>query len=155
MAAAGYTGGFDCSLICRSFSDTGMLPRFAIVMLVALPGCAHTVAQTGLRAPNPNGCYAIVYEGPSYRGADDVFNGPARLPTLDQITLISGANWHRRIRSLRVGPAATVTAYIETAFMGRSRQFGPATEHARLDDAFSARIQSLEVTCVDRTRVAL
>jgi hypothetical protein len=83
-----------------------------------------------------------------------MLNGPAQLPQLERVPDTNQENWHRRIRSLSVGPAATVTAYLETAFIGRSRQFGPATDHARLDDAFSARIQSLEVTCVDRTRVA-
>ena len=108
-----------------------------------------------MRAPNPNGCYAIVYEEASFGGAGDVLNGPVQLPRLDRVTDTNQENWRRRIRSLRVGPAATVTAYLETAFKGRSRQFGPATEHARLDDVFFARIQSLDVTCVDRAQVAL
>ena len=55
----------------------------------------------------------------------------------------------RRIRSLRIGPSATVTAYAETAFKGHSQQFGPADRASATRDALSARIQSLEVACVE------
>lgn len=126
-----------------------MLPRFAILTLVAFAGCAHPVTNSRLRAPNPNGCYTVVYEKPSFEGAGDVLNGPARLPMLEQVPQTNEPNWHRRIRSLRVGPTATVTAYVEMSFKGHSQQFGPQTEHPRLDQALSARIQSLDVACVE------
>jgi hypothetical protein len=126
-----------------------MLPRFAILTLVAFAGCAHPVTNSRLRAPNPNGCYTVVYEKPSFEGAGDVLNGPARLPILEQVPQANVRNWQRRIRSLRVGPTATVTAYVGTSFKGHSQQFGPQTEHPRLDQTLSARIQSLEVACVE------
>jgi hypothetical protein len=128
-----------------------MFPRFAILSLLALAGCAHPASGTRLRAPNPNGCYAIVYEKPSFEGAGDVLNGPERLPILERLSQTNETNWRERIRSLRVGPAATVTAYVETGFKGYSRQLGPGTEHPQLEQALSARIQSLEVACVERT----
>jgi hypothetical protein len=134
-------------------AHTRMWQRFAIVALLPVAACAHSVTRPGLRAPNPNGCYAIVYEHPSFGGAGDVLNGPARLPRLEQVPETNQRNWRRRIRSLRVGRAAAVTAYVETAFKGQAQQFGPGTEHPRLDPAISARIQSLELACVDGPRV--
>jgi hypothetical protein len=128
-----------------------MLPRLATITLLVLTGCAQPVPYRGLRAPNPNGCYAIVYEQPSFGGAGDVLNGPARLPGLEQVPETNHTNWRRRIRSLRVGGAAAVTAYVDAAFKGRSQQFGPGTEHPQLDPALSARIQSLDLTCVERS----
>lgn len=130
-----------------------MLQRFAIVALLLVAGCAHPVTHRALRAPNPNGCYAIVYEQPSFGGVGDVLNGPAHLPRLEQVPGTNEGNWHRRIRSLRVGSSATVTVYVEPAFNGRSQQFGPETEHPRLDATLAARIQSLDVVCVDRPTV--
>ena len=130
-----------------------MLQRFAIVALLPLAGCAHPVTHQALRAPNPNGCYAIVYEQPSFGGTGDVLNGPAHLTSLAQVPGTNAGNWHKRIRSLRVGASATVTVYVEPAFKGRSQQFGPAKEHPRLDQRLSARIQSLDVACIDRPAV--
>lgn len=134
----------------RLLFDTRMLPRLAIVILFALTGCAHPVTRRALRAPNPNGCYAIVYEQASFGGAGDVLNGPARHSTLERLPGTNQTNWHRRVRSLRVGPGAMVTAYVRTAFQGQRQQFAPATEHLRLEPAFSGRIESLEVACVER-----
>jgi hypothetical protein len=129
-----------------------MLLRIAILTLVPLAGCARPGTHQGLRAPNPNGCYAIVYEQPSFRGTGDLLNGPARLADLERVPGTNQTNWRRRIRSVRVGPAATLTAYVETAFRGQSLQFGAETEHPRLDPQFSARIQSLDVACLDRSK---
>jgi hypothetical protein len=130
-----------------------MLRRIAIMALVLLSACAHPATPQRLRAPNPNGCYAIVYEQPSFEGNGDVLNGPARLADLEQIPGTNQTDWHRRIRSLRVGPAASVTAYLEAGFRGGSRQFSPDTEHSQLDQPFSARIQSLDIGCLDRSKV--
>jgi hypothetical protein len=130
-----------------------MLRRIAIMALVLLPACAHPVTPQRLRAPNPNGCYAIVYEQPSFEGNGDVLNGPARLADLEQIPGTNQTNWHKRIRSLKVGPAASVTAFVETGFRGRFRQFGPDTDDSQLDPLFSARIQSLDIGCLDRSKV--
>ena len=128
-----------------------MLPRFAIVTLFALAGCAHPVIRPALRAPNPNGCYAIIYENPGFEGAGDVLNGPTRLPLLEQVPQTNEVNWQRRIRSLRVGSTATVTVYAQTAFKGYSRRFEPGTERPQLEPALSAQIQSLDVVCLERT----
>jgi|SRR5436190_769863 len=130
-----------------------MWQRFSIVAILQVAACAHPVTHPRLRAPNPNGCYAIVFEEPSFGGAGDVLNGPARLNGLDQVPETNQGNWRRRIRSLRVGRAAAVTAYVDTAFKRKSQHFAPGTEHPQLDPAILARFQSLELTCVDRPSV--
>jgi hypothetical protein len=150
MAAAVQCELFDRLADLLALRRHTMSPRLVLLLLVALTGCARPVPTTRLRAPDPNGCYAIVYERPSFEGAGDVLNGPVRLPMLDQVPQTNEENWHRRIRSVRVGPAATVTAFAETAFNGYSQRFERETEHARLEQTLSARIQSLEIACVDR-----
>ena len=134
----------------RHSRATRSLHRFAIVVLLQCAACAHPVTRQGLRAPNPNGCYAIVYEQPAFGGAGDVLNGPRQLSTLDRVTETNHEDWRKRIRSLRVGPAAVLTAHVEASFKGHSQQFGPATEQPVLDGVLSARIQSLNVSCVGR-----
>ena len=130
-----------------------MLSRFSVLTLVATVSCADPVTRPELRAPNPNGCYAIVYERPHFSGTRDLLNGPARLSRLEQLPNTNDTNWQNQIRSLRVGPGATVMAYAEPAFSGHSQQFGPGTEHPRLERALSARIQSLEMACSDDARL--
>ena len=123
--------------------------RWAIVLaVVVLTGCAHEVRRVGLGlpSPNPNGCYVLVYEQPDWHGAGVVLNGPARWPSLERV-LINEENWRNRIRSIQVGPAATVTAYTDAAFQGASRRLAPNSDHPRLDGELSARIESLALTC--------
>jgi len=56
-------------------------------------------------------------------------------------------DWRNRIRSLVVGPGATVTVYTDTTFTGISRQFAPDSKPARFESAISARIKSLVIAC--------
>jgi hypothetical protein len=127
-----------------------MLARVTtLTLLAASTACAHAAPPARLRAPNPNGCYAVVYERPMFEGAGDVLNGPERLPTLEQLVQTNQETWRRRIRSLRVGPAAIVTAYTEAAFKGESRQFRAESEHRQLEQALSARIESLDIMCAE------
>ena len=122
-----------------------------LVALSAFAGCAHPETRIPLRAPDPNGCYVIVYERPLFAGAGDVLNGPARLSTLERLPNTNQANWQRRIRSLRVGARATVRAFAETSFKGHSQRFDPGTPHPQLQQTLSAHIESLEVACVAGT----
>jgi hypothetical protein len=122
-----------------------MLRRLAIVLIVSA-GCGHPPLQP-LRPPDPAGCYAIVYERPDFQGAGDVLNGPARWPSLDQMTSTNQPDWRHRIRSLRVGLAATVTGYTRPAFTGESQRFDPESSHPQLAPNVSGRIESLELTC--------
>jgi hypothetical protein len=123
-----------------------MFRRPLMFALMVSTGCAHP-APPPLPAPNPNGCYVIVYEREQFRGARELLNGPARLTTLRQLSETNEPNWENRIRSLRVGTTAIVTVYVEPAFKGQSQRVGPETQHARLGESFSARIRSLELAC--------
>jgi hypothetical protein len=106
-------------------SLTTMIGRFAILLLIAGAACTHAPAYVSLRAPNPNGCYVIVHDRVSFGGTGDVFNGPGRWPRLERLLQTNEESWRNRIRSLRVGRAATLTVYAEEDFedpLGNSRQ---------------------------------
>ena len=125
----------------------------AALHALLLTACAHPARQVELRASNPNGCYAIVFERPSFSGAGEVLNGPVRLALLNDVLVTNDRDWRKRIRSVRVGSSATLTVYVETAFTGRSQQYGPRTELSQLDPAVAGRIQSLEITCISLPQV--
>ena len=127
-----------------------MIGRIAVVVLFLASGCASarpTTARGRFPAPNPNGCYVIVYDGVEYRGVGDVFNGPGRWTRLERLAGTNQSNWRNRIRSLHVGKLATLTVYVDQAFVGQSQRFSPSTDRPRLDAPFSGRIESLEISC--------
>jgi hypothetical protein len=128
-----------------------MFRRLAILPLLASTACATSYLPPALRAPSPSGCYVIVYERPNFEGAGDVLKGPARFPSLEHLSQTNNENWRNRIRSLRLGAAATLTAYTDRGFEGEARRFPSRTEQPRLEPAFAGRIQSLEVTCDGKT----
>jgi Beta/Gamma crystallin len=111
--------------------------KLAVVALVVLAGCAREPRRFGLGvpAPNPNGCYVFVYDRPDWQGAGVVLNGPARCRSWMD-SLANQENWRNRIRSVDVGPAATVTVYTDAAFQGASRRLAPNSKHPRLDSEF-------------------
>jgi hypothetical protein len=117
-----------------------------LVILVGLSACQHGAVYVPLRAPNPNGCYVTLFAKPRFAGEADLVNGPLRWATLDRLSQTNSESWNNRIRSLRVGRAATLKAYTKPQFAGDARQFGAGTAHASLD-RFSGHIQSLELTC--------
>ena len=129
------------------FSRRSMLPRILIVTLGASSGCARPALSVSLPAPNPNGCFVMVYEEPGFRGIGDVLNGPGRWPSLDGLRERNRAGWRNRIRSLRTGHNGTITVYTDEGFKGESRRFGPDTSQARVDASLLARIESLELRC--------
>ena len=118
-----------------------------IWLLGAIAGCGAREVALAPRAPNPNGCYALIFDQPTFLGAGDVINGPVRWPTLTNIPETQQATWDDRIRSLRVGPAATLTVYTEREFKGQSREFAAGTEISQLDSAPSSSIKSLALVC--------
>ena len=128
----------------------GLVERccFVVALSVALSSCAREPRRVGLGlpAPNPNGCYVFVYDGPDWQGAGVVLNGPARWPSLEGLRA-NQENWRNRIRSIVVGGAATVTVYTNAAFTGVSRRFVPNSKQARLDSELSEQIESLDLAC--------
>lgn len=125
-----------------------MRTRLAIIALFVLAGCAGTPSRVGfsLPAPNPNGCYVFVYDRPEWQGSRVLLNGPDKWSSLERL-LLNEENWRNRIRSIDVGPAATVTVYTDLRFMGMSRRFDPGSRPQRLDDEINARIESLALAC--------
>jgi hypothetical protein len=101
-----------------------------------------------MRAPNPNGCYVMLFEQPSFAGSEDVLNGPRRWPDLRAVQDTNYPDWTNRIRSLKTGPAATVTAFTEARFGGLSERYPAGTDHAALRPEFSEKIASIDVACV-------
>jgi hypothetical protein len=123
---------------------------FVYFNLLLVTACAPSLGPAPLRAPNPNGCYAIIYERPDFSGAADMLNGPVRLATLERMPQTNYPDWESRIRSLRVGRAATLTVYTESGFRGSNRQFTSDSELPRLDESVSGQIKSLQLVCVAR-----
>lgn len=125
----------------------------AVVAVLALAGCGDKPLRVGLGlpAPNPNGCYVFVYDQPDWQGMGVVLNGPERWPSLERLR-VDQVDWRNRIRSLDVGPAATLTVYTDASFMGTSRKFDPTSRPGRLGTEISAQIESLEVACQADTK---
>jgi hypothetical protein len=107
-----------------------------------------------MRSPNPNGCYVMVFEGPAYDLQADVLNGPNRWPRLDGLKETNHQRWANRIRSLRVGATATVTAFTEQDFRGSRAQYSSEAHHPDLSPEISANIESLEIACGRPTAAA-
>ena len=121
--------------------------------VLAVLVCSVTLAACGQRQvasfrsptmPDPGGCYVLVYEHPEFRGAWEYINGPRRYAILDDLPFRS--NWRRRIRSVHVGPTASVTMWASESFEGAGRRF-PANARLTTLEALSGQIESLDVQC--------
>jgi hypothetical protein len=96
-------------------------------------------------APDPSGCFVEVFAQEEMKGPRDFINGPAKYWKLDELPF--GADWHNRIRSLRVGPAATLILWTRQGFEGESIRLGPDRNHPRLLEDFRSKIASLAIGC--------
>lgn len=123
--------------------------RSRLLVVATLPlvfACSSSRARIAhLTAPDPTGCYVEVFEEPQFTGPRDFINGPAKYARLTDLPF--GARWRNRIRSLKVGPAATMTAWAGEDFEALSVRFGPDRHHGRLSEAFSGKIGSVEIAC--------
>ena len=109
-------------------------------------GCAaRAVNSRGGAMPDPGGCYVEVYDQPEFMGAREFINGPARHATLNVLPF--RADWRHRIRSARVGPDATVTAWVDEGFQGAFVTWNAESSYPLLSPAFSGEVESLDVTC--------
>jgi hypothetical protein len=124
-----------------------MMRRSILLVFIVVASCGRPPVRVQLPAPNPNGCYVMVFDQPEFRGIGDVWNGPGRWSTLESLRQTRPDGWRNRIRSLRVGSAATVTVYTDPDFRGASRQFAAETDHPQLDAAISGQIKSLQLVC--------
>jgi hypothetical protein len=128
------------------------LRHAAPLIVLPLAACGGQPKQIaiGPPAPNPSGCYVFVYERTDFNGLATVLNGPGRWFTLERVQA-DQVDWRNRIRSLDVGAAATITVFPEIGFTGASRQFSPGSRLTRLDDALSANIESIQMSCKGAT----
>ena len=117
-----------------------------VILVGLLPACHVRRSSISHRtAPNPTGCFIEVFAKEGFEGPRDFINGPAKHWKLDELPF--DANWHRRIRSLRVGPSATVTVWTREGFEGESLRFGPDRNHPRMIEEFSGKVASLQIGC--------
>ncbi len=128
---------------------------FCLLLVVVGTGASCAARQPpliGMNAPDPNGCYVQVYEGDRFIGASDFINGPRRYATLGGLP--NGANWSNRIRSVKVGPAATITVWTDAEFQGRSLHMAVDRAFSALIEGFVASIESMDVQCIAPPTVA-
>ena len=106
-----------------------------ITFVIALCGCAGGRAVEPFRSatmPDPGGCYVIVYEQPQFGGAREFINGPVKYATLKNLPF--RANWRRRIRSVQVGPTASVTIWEGEGSKGASQTLSSDSRHPELSE---------------------
>ena len=118
------------------------------VVVIAFYGCAHGRGEEPFRSatmPDPGGCYVLVYEQPQFMGAREFINGPVKYATLKDLPF--RANWRRRIRSVQVGPTASVTIWEGERSQGASQTLSSDSRHSELSAPLSGRVQSLEIRC--------
>jgi len=108
---------------------------------------ASQLPPMNMRAPNPNGCYLMIFEQPAFAGSADVLNGPGRWPNLRAVQETNYPDWSNRIRSLKTGSAATVTVFTETRFGGLSERYPAGTDRAALRPDLSEKLASIDIAC--------
>ena len=127
---------------------TGSGVALLIVMIVATGSCAkhaRTLPYGVTTMPSPSGCYVLVSDMDQLAGVREYINGPSKLAALNALPF--GSNWHRRIRSMRVGPSAEATIWSAEAFRGQSLRLAPNAERLMFSNSWSGRIESLEIAC--------
>jgi hypothetical protein len=123
----------------------------AVLPVLALMGCATASSSSssslvrGMTAPNPNGCYIQVFDSEQLRGRAEFINGPMRYGTLAHLP--NGADWSGRIRSVEVGPAASVTIWTSANRGGKSMDLHLDHPYPVLPDDFSGKVQSIDLRC--------
>ncbi len=95
--------------------------------------------------PDPDGCFVLLGDKPTFVGAREYLNGPAQLGTLTDLR--QGQDWRRRIRSMLVGPRATVTIWTDEQLTGRSLTLRPGDFRERLLPPFDRTVESIRITC--------
>jgi len=115
----------------------------AVVLSSACTGRRSAIAHAS--APDPTGCFIEVYAQEKFEGPRDFINGPVKYWHLKQLPF--EVNWHERIKSIRVGPTATVLLWVKEGFEGDPLKFGPDRNHPQLIPEFSGKIASLQIMC--------
>ena len=95
--------------------------------------------------PSADGCFIRVWDAPQLAGASDFINGPRDYATLRDLP--GGRLWNNRIRSAYVGPAATVTLWMDEGFQGGRLALQPDTTYRELPESVSGQIESMNIAC--------
>ena len=123
---------------------------YILGIVIASAGCgapSRPALSTGSPAPNPNGCYVMVFDQPTFGGRGDVFNRSGRWASLRQIAETRERSWHNRIQSVRTGFAATARFFTGPNFTGESMQLSPGTDRPEFEGRFAKEVASLEIGC--------
>jgi hypothetical protein len=129
--------------LCRS--TFVLLGSLAALSAWGCKSAEHSLEVSGTRMPNPTGCYVQVWDAPKATGTSEYINGPAKHVTLRDLP--GRRMWSNRIRSLRLGPAANATVWTDENFGGKSERL-IEVDYMQLPPALSAKIQSMEITCL-------
>ena len=86
-----------------------------------------------------------VWETAEYGGTSDYINGPREYASLRRLS--NNRSWRHRIASVRVGPTATVTAFVDEEFRGATLQLRADTAHRQLPHGIAGQIESVRVDC--------
>jgi hypothetical protein len=116
---------------------------FALGLLViGACGARSNSTQVFRTAPNPNGCYAQLFSDERFRGWGDYVNGPRRIPDVR-----ADRRWRDGVRSLRTGPATTVTFWSEDHYRGSLLRVGSDQHNPQIRDALGEAAASLQISC--------
>ena len=116
------------------------------LLLVMAAACGAARPQVaGITMPSPHGCFVQVWEQANFMGAADYVNGPRQYPDLREMP--EGRRWHNRIRSAKVGPGATASAWSERNFRGTTIRLLPDRSYPNLPNTIAAQIESMSVQC--------
>ena len=121
-----------------------LLPVGLALMTIAC-GARASSTYAFRTAPNPNGCYAELFPREQFMGDGDYVNGPARYPRTSDLR--PDGRWREGVRSVRTGPASTVTLWSEEGYRGALLRVGPNQHNARISEALSAAAVSLQISC--------
>ena len=95
--------------------------------------------------PSPDGCYVQVWDEGQFAGRSDFINGPGRYEHLRDLP--GRVSWKGRIRSLTLGPAATLVAWTDERFEGQYLFMTSDARDRGRYPAVSVSLQSLEIRC--------
>lgn len=126
----------------------GTAGRIASLLLLAAVTIAcgsSRQAYSGRTLPHPDGCFVEVWDQPRFTGMSDFINGPRRYETLRSMP--GARNWSDRIRSVKLGPHASLTVWSEEQFRGKAITLTRDSRIPETGMAITPPIRSLAIGC--------
>ena len=125
------------------------MTRRVLLLLVVMLGCAPRHLPVAMRAPNPNGCYVMLFEQPEFKGVGDLLNGPGKWPNLETMNE-TNYRWTDRLRSLRIVPTEIVKLYANPVSRPVA-EFRRRSRLCELKPGISASVQSLTIALLSNS----